>query len=170
MACWWQKALAAAAGLAGLAGGAYYLLMHRPLPKTKGTLHLQGLHKPHEPIEIITDRYGVPHVYAQNEDDLYFAQGYVHAQERLWQMELNRRIGSGRLCEIFGEISLETDRFCRRLGMHRAVAAEVKRLAEHSKHYVDFIKPWLHVQHHPMLFERTMIEANAEGTLQMVAE
>ncbi len=39
-----------------------------------------------------------------------------------------------------------------------------------SKHYADFIKPWLHVQHHPMLFERTMIEANAEGTLQMVAE
>ena len=86
MVSWWQKTLAAAAGLAGLAGGAYYILLHRPLPKTKGPLHLQGTHRPHETIEIITDRYGVPHIYAQNENDLYFAQGYVHAQERLWQM------------------------------------------------------------------------------------
>jgi penicillin amidase len=137
MASWWQKTLAAAAGLAGLAGAAYYILLHRPLPKTKGTLHLDGTHRPHETIEIITDRYGVPHIYAQNEDDLYFAQGYTHAQERLWQMELNRRIGSGRLCEIFGEIALETDRFCRRLGMHRAASAEVERLTEHSKCILD---------------------------------
>ena len=137
MASWWQKTLAAAAGLAGLAGGAYYILLHRPLPKTKGTLHLQGTYRPHETIEIITDRYGVPHIYAQNEDDLYFAQGYTHAQERLWQMDLNRRIGSGRLCEIFGEIALETDRFCRRLGMHRAASAEVERLTEHSKRILD---------------------------------
>src|SRR5713226_565535 len=108
MASWWQKTLATAAGLAGLAGGAYYLFVRRPLPKKKGTYNLLGLH---EPIEIITDRYGVPHIYAQNEDDLYFAQGYVHAQERLWQMELNRRTASGRLSEIFGKIAIETDRF-----------------------------------------------------------
>src|SRR5216683_4613687 len=94
MASWWQRTLAAAAGLAGLAGGAYYILMRRPLPKTKGELHLQGLH---ESVEVITDRYGVPHIYAQNEDDLFFAQGFVHAQERLWQMEFNRRLGSGGL-------------------------------------------------------------------------
>src|SRR5215467_14052321 len=131
MATWWQKTLAAAAGLAG---GAYFLLIYRPLPKTKGTLHLQGTHKP---IEIITDRYGVPHIYAQNEDDLYFAQGFFHAQERLWQMELNRRIASGRLSEIFGEIALETDRFTRRLGMHRAATADVERLPEHSKSVLE---------------------------------
>src|SRR5205807_2155895 len=68
---------------------------------------------------------------------LYFAQGYVHAQERLWQMELNRRIGSGRLAEIFGEIALETDRFSRRLGLHRAAATEVHRLPEHSRRILD---------------------------------
>ena len=99
MASWWQKTLVGVAGLAGLVGGAYFMLMHRPLPKVKGELSLRGLH---EPVEIITDRYGVPHIYAQNEDDLFFAQGYVHAYERLWQMELNRRISSGRLSEIFG--------------------------------------------------------------------
>ena len=134
MASWWQKTLAAAVGLAGLAGGAYYILMRRPLPRKKGELHLRGLH---EPVEVITDRYGVPHIYAQNEDDLYFAQGYIHAQERLWQMELNRRIGSGRLAEIFGEVAIETDRFARRLGMHRAAAAAAGQLPEHSKHILD---------------------------------
>ncbi|GAC1350256.1 MAG: penicillin acylase family protein [Ktedonobacteraceae bacterium] len=134
MASWWQKTLATAAGLAGLAGGAYYLFVRRPLPKKNGTYNLRGLH---EPIEIITDRYGVPHMYAQNEDDLYFAQGYIHAQERLWQMELNRRTASGRLSEIFGEIAVATDRFSRRLGMHRAAATEAARLPEHSKRILD---------------------------------
>src|SRR5579884_2422490 len=114
MASWWQKTLMGVAGVAGLAGGAYYFLTRRPLPKINGTSRLQGLH---EPVEVIRDRYGVAHIYAQNEDDLYFAQGYVHAQERLWQMELNRRIGSGRLSEIFGKVAIEADRFARRIGM-----------------------------------------------------
>jgi penicillin amidase len=131
MPSWWRKTLViAAASLAGLIGGTYFILLRRPLPKIKGMLHLQGLHKP---VEIIIDCYGVPHIYAENEDDLYFAQGYVHAQERLWQMELNRRLGSGRLSEIFGKDALEVDLFTRRLGMHRAAAAEAGRLAEHSK-------------------------------------
>src|SRR5215467_9404157 len=135
MASWWQKTLAAtAASLAGLAAATFYVFMRRPLPKKKGTLHLQGLH---EAVEIITDCYGVPHIYAENEEDLYFAQGYTHAQERLWQMELNRRVGSGRLSEIFGEIALETDRFCRRLGMYRAAAAEVERLAGYSRRVLN---------------------------------
>lgn len=133
MVPWWQKTLAVAAGVAGLAGGAYYILMRRPLPKKKGTLTFDGLH---EPVEVIIDRYGVPHIYAQNEDDLFFAQGYIHAQERLWQMEFNRRIGSGRLSEIFGTIALETDRFFRRLGVHRA-ATELSRLPSHSKRILE---------------------------------
>src|SRR6266568_2522928 len=134
MASWWQKTLVGVAGLAGLAGGAYFMLMRRPLPKIKGELSLQGLH---ELVEVITDRYGVPHIYAQNEDDLFFAQGYVHAYERLWQMELNRRISSGRLSEIFGELALETDRFARRLGMHRAADNAARQLPEHSKRILD---------------------------------
>ena len=130
MVSWWQKTLLTTASLAGLVGGAYYFLTRRPLPQKSGTLHLQGLH---EPVEVITDNYGVPHIYAHNEDDLYFTQGYIHAQDRLWQMEFNRRIGSGRLSEIFGPIALATDQFCRRLGMHRAAAEEVARLSEHNQ-------------------------------------
>jgi penicillin G amidase len=130
MASWWQKTLVAGAALTGLAGGAYYVLMRRPLAQKKGKLRLRGLHAS---VEIITDRYGVPHIYAQNEDDLYFAQGYMHAQERLWQMEFNRRIGSGRLAEIFGEIAIEADCFMRRLGLHRASAQELARLPKESR-------------------------------------
>ena len=134
MASWWKKTLLAVAGLAGVSGGAYYLVTRRPVPKKKGKVNFTGLH---ETVEIITDRYGVPHIYAQNEDDLYFAQGYMHAQERLWQMEFNRRIGSGRLSEIFGEIAIEADRFSRRIGMHRAAAEDVSRISEHSKRILD---------------------------------
>lgn len=130
MAAWWKRTLVTGAALTGLVGGAYYMLMRRPLARKKGKMRLSGLHAP---VEILTDRYGVPHIYAQNDDDLYFAQGYMHAQERLWQMELNRRIGSGRLSEIFGEIAIEADRFTRRLGLHRAAAQEPARLPEESR-------------------------------------
>src|SRR5438105_4321898 len=134
MASWWQKTLLTATNLAGFAAGSYSLLTRRPLPQKSGTLHFQGLH---EPVEIITDTYGVPHIYAQNEDDLFFAQGYIHAQERLWQMELNRRIGSGRLSEVFGKLALEADRFARRVGMHRAAAAAAAQLPEHTRRILE---------------------------------
>jgi len=137
MASWWQKTALTLAGIAGFAGaayGAYYAFTRRPLPKTKGKLHLQGLH---EPVEVFTDSYGVPHIYAHNEDDVYFAQGYMHAQERLWQMEINRRVGSGCLSELFGSIAIETDRFCRRLGMHRSSVEEEKRLSVHSRRVLE---------------------------------
>src|SRR5690242_5453107 len=105
MTSWWRKTFLTAASLSGFVSGTYSLLARRPVPQKNGTLCLDGVH---DSIEIITDHYGVPHIYAHNEDDLYFGQGYVHAQERLWQMELNRRIASGRLSEIFGSIALET--------------------------------------------------------------
>lgn len=130
MASWEQRTALVAVSLAALTGGAYYLLTRRPLPHRRGKLQFAGLH---EPVEVLTDSYGVPHIYAQNEDDLYFAQGYIHAQERLWQMEFNRRLGSGRLSEIFGPVAIDLDRFCRRLGMHRAAASEVERLSEHNQ-------------------------------------
>jgi penicillin amidase len=125
MTSWWQKTRTTTSNLTTLAGGAVTLLTNRRQPQKSGTIYCKELRLP---VEISTDRYGVPHIYAHNEDDLYFAHGYIHAQERLWQMEFNRRISSGRLSEIFGNQTLETDRFCRRLGMHRTAAAEIKTL------------------------------------------
>lgn len=167
MASWWQKTLLTAFGVAGLAGGvygAYYAVTHRPLAKRDGTLHLQGLH---ETVEVLTDSYGVPHIYALNEDDLYFAQGYVHAQERLWQMEVNRRLGAGRLAEIFGPVALETDRFSRRLGMHRSAATDVATLPPHSTRVLDAyargINAFIDNNRHRLPLEFTILQIQPES-------
>ncbi len=88
-------------------------------------LAAQGLAKP---VEIIRDRHAVPHVYAESIDDAYFALGFLHAQDRLWQMDLSRRAGSGRLAEVFGLNMREPDRFIRTLGLRRAAAANLGQL------------------------------------------
>ena len=67
-------------------------LSRRRLPQVDGVLSLSGLTAP---VEVIRDRWGVPHIYAETDRDLFFAQGFVHAQDRLWQMEVNRRIACG---------------------------------------------------------------------------
>ncbi len=69
----------------------------RRLATITGTLKLPGLKGP---VEVLRDRWGVPHLYAKSERDVYMAQGYVHAQERLWQMDFTRRVVSGRLAEV----------------------------------------------------------------------
>jgi penicillin amidase len=87
------------------------------LPPVEGELSLSGLR---DPVEVLWDRWGVPHVYAQSTHDLFFAQGYIHASERLFQLELMLRFGSGRLSEVFGELTLPLDRFIRTVGWNRA--------------------------------------------------
>ncbi len=103
--------------LALILAGVGTWFVRRPWPQVSGTIAVSGLSGP---VEVIRDRWGVPHIYAQNEHDLFFAQGYVHAQDRLWQMEFNRRIGSGTLSAAVGEATLDTDRFLRTIGLRRA--------------------------------------------------
>ncbi|MGQ0548876.1 MAG: penicillin acylase family protein, partial [Armatimonadota bacterium] len=110
------------------ASGAY--LVRRAFPQTSGTLGVPGLTRP---VEVIRDRWGIPHLFAQSSRDLLFAQGFVHAQDRLWQMELNRRAASGRLSEIFGEAALPTDRFLRTIGLRRAATAHLTSLSAQSR-------------------------------------
>jgi penicillin amidase len=97
----------------------------RPLPQVDGTLRLPGLDAP---VEVLRDRWGVPHIYGERIDDVITAQGFVHAQDRFWQMELNRRIGHGRLSELFGAIAYGTDRLLRKIGLHRAARATLGAL------------------------------------------
>ena len=73
--------------------------IRKSFPRTDGTVSIAGIE---QPVRIIRDGYGVPRIEAHNEHDLMFAQGYVHAQDRLWQMEMSRRVGEGRLSELFG--------------------------------------------------------------------
>ena len=75
------------------------------------------------PVEILYDSMGVPHIFASSMEDLFFAQGYVHAKDRLWQMEMFRRVLQGRLSEIFGEATLDTDRFLRTIGLEAWLSA-----------------------------------------------
>jgi penicillin amidase len=96
-------------------------LSRRRLPQTDGSLTVPGLTAP---VEVVRDRWGVPHIYAASAHDLFFAQGFVHAQDRLWQMELNRRTATGRLSELFGEVALDTDRAARTFGFGRLGQAD----------------------------------------------
>ena len=109
-----------------LRGGVTFLSKRR-LPQIDGTLNVPGLTAP---IEIIRDRWGIPHIYAANTHDLFFAQGFVHAQDRLWQMELNRRTATGRLSEIFGAVALDTDRAVRTFGFARIGQIDLDNAAD----------------------------------------
>jgi penicillin amidase len=99
------------------------VIVRRSFPKTKGEIRLEGLNTP---VEVYRDSDGVPHIYAANIHDLFFAQGYVHAQDRFWQMDFWRHIGSGRLSEMFGDSQLETDAFLRTLGWARLAQREIE--------------------------------------------
>lgn len=97
-----------------LIAGLIYIryISHKGLPEYSGMLDLKGIK---EEVTVIRDEYAIPHIYAKNEEDLYTAVGYVMAQDRLWQMDLLRRVTLGRLSEIFGKEFVETDVLLRAL-------------------------------------------------------
>ncbi len=94
-----------------------FIWLRGSLPKTSGELTLSGLNAS---VEVVRDANAVPHIYAASAEDAYFALGFVHAQDRLWQMDFQRRVGAARLSEVVGEGALSTDRFLRTLGVYRA--------------------------------------------------
>ncbi len=120
----------ALAGLAVLAVAAAYFYLLRSLPQEEGEIRLGGLEKR---VEVVRDNYGIPHISAATLDDAIYALGFVHAQDRLWQMEVSRRTAAGRLAEVFGENALETDRFLRTLGVRRAAQAGFQRLDKDTR-------------------------------------
>ncbi len=120
--------------IALLAGSAGYVYLRRSLPTVDGTLKAAGLSAA---VEVVRDTDGVPHIYAQSEADALFALGYVHAQDRLWQMEFQRRIGRGTLAAALGEKALPTDRFLRTLGVYRAAESAYTTLKPATKTLLD---------------------------------
>jgi len=113
-------------------------------PKYKGNVSVQGLK---EEVKILTDTWGVPHIYADTEKDLFFACGYIHANERMWQMDLTRRTGYGRLSELFGEALLERDIYVRVMGLKEAALKDYEQLPPEVKDmltaYSQGINAWL---------------------------
>jgi len=114
--------------------GALLVLSRLPWPQTGGRIVLEGLSAP---VEILRDRSGVPHIYARTSNDLFFAEGFVHAQDRFWQMEFWRRISSGRLSELLGKKTLETDKFMRTLGFRQVAAREIRQLTPEARQCLD---------------------------------
>jgi penicillin amidase len=118
--------------IAAGAGGAYYFTSYLPnrvavrsFPQVDGQIQVGGLEAP---VDVYRDAWGIPHIYAGSLHDLFFAQGFVHAQDRFWQMDAWRHIGSGRLSEMFGGGQLETDAFLRTLGWKQTAEAEWDQL------------------------------------------
>lgn len=89
------------------------------------------------PVVVKRDSLGVPQIYAENISDLFFAQGFVHAQDRFWEMDVRRHITAGRLSEMFGESQVETDSFLRTLGWRKIAEQEVEMLSDRSLQILD---------------------------------
>lgn len=108
--------------------------VRRSMPQTEGAITVQGLSRP---VTVIRDAAGIPQVYADSSDDLFFAQGYVQAQDRFFEMDFRRHVTSGRLTELFGRDALKTDMFVRTLGWRRVAVAELPLLSTDTRRYLE---------------------------------
>ena len=111
-------------------GGIVYWQQQKPVYNGNITLDVS------EKVAVYFDTIGVPHIYANNQKDAYVALGYVHAQERLWQMELMRRISAGRLSEILGKDLIEVDKFFLSLGVDDAAEKDIKKLNKNAPSFM----------------------------------
>jgi penicillin amidase len=104
------------------------------LAQTSGVIKLKGLQRP---VKVLRDEWGVAHIYAETQDDIFFAQGFVAAQDRLWQMDLWRRQGEGKLAEILGPGAVERDRFARLVRYRGDLKAEYESYAPDAKPIIE---------------------------------
>ncbi|HEU4546312.1 MAG TPA: penicillin acylase family protein [Microlunatus sp.] len=119
--------------LVGLAGVSV-ATVRRSFPQTDGEISLPGLTSP---VEVLRDTWGVAHLYADNAEDLFEAQGYVHAQDRFFEMDVRRHITAGRLSEMFGPSQVDTDTFIRTLGWRRVAEQELQLVSASTRRYLD---------------------------------
>ena len=130
-------------------------------PRISGNLKLPGIHSQ---IEIRRDRWGIPHIYAADVHDLLFAQGFAHAQDRLWQMDYNRRVVAGRLAEILGPVALPVDRWMRTLTMRRVAEFEAGLLNEETRSliqsYINVVNAF--IQRGPLPLEFVLLRYKPE--------
>src|SRR5262245_45548468 len=131
-----------------IAVGGGYVYLRQSLPEVNGSIAVQGIGGP---VDIVRDADAIPHIFASTKPDALFGLGYVHAQDRLWQMEFQRRIGHGRLSEIFGEATIPQDRFLRTVGFGRAARSAWELTPDWAKQqinaYVAGINAFISSQH-----------------------
>lgn len=130
--------------LALVAAGLSIWSVRRSFPEYGGTLDVRGLEAP---VTVDRDASGIPQIYARSEADLFLAQGYVHAQDRFWEMDFRRHMASGRIAEMFGEPYVATDAFIRTLGWRRVAEQEWRLLSRSTKTalraYADGVNAWI---------------------------
>ena len=127
-------ALALVIVLVAIVAGSGWIYLRTSLPQTSGTIVVNGLSAP---VTITRDAHGIPTIVAKTDTDAAFALGFVHAQDRLFQMDLMRHYGAGRLAEWFGKPALPVDRFTRTLGLYRAAAAQYRYLSPEVRRVLD---------------------------------
>ncbi|WP_062645318.1 penicillin acylase family protein [Streptomyces maremycinicus] len=123
--------------IGGIAYGAYWSIstVRASFPQTKGSITLEGLTGP---VDVKRDGYGIPQIYADSDEDLFMAQGYVQAQDRFYEMDVRRHMTSGRLSEMFGKSQVDNDEFLRTLGWDRVAEKEYdSELSADTKKYLQ---------------------------------
>lgn len=151
-----KRSLTLLAIVVAVAAGAGYWYVHGKLPQREGEVAITGLSAP---VSVRYDERGVPHLQAQNEPDLYRALGYVHAQDRLFQMELVRRLARGELAEVLGSKLVPTDTLFRSLRIREQAARMVERLDHQSpswlalQAYLDGVNSWQASHPKPVEFD-----------------
>ncbi|MBA3308770.1 MAG: penicillin acylase family protein [Nocardioidaceae bacterium] len=128
----WISGIVVVALIAAVLGA--WWTSRRSFPQTEGTVTVAGLNSP---VTVIRDDNGIPHVYAETPENLFFAQGYVQAQDRFFEMDYRRHVTSGRLAELFGREALETDMFVRTLGWRRVAERELSLLKTDTRRYLE---------------------------------
>lgn len=146
-----------------LFAGYIYISLRRALPQTDGSLTLAGLT---EPVEVVRDEWGTVHIYAENEYDLFFAQGFTVAQDRMWQMEVFRRAPSGRMSEIVGEQALFIDTFNRNMRMRQTAELIWQQMDDDSRAilqaYTDGINAYLESNKNSLPIEYKILRLKPE--------
>lgn len=147
---WVWRAVGAVLALLVVVACGGYAYLRASLPQTAGKIQVAGLSAP---VEIVRDRYGIPHISAKSDADAWFALGFVHAQDRLFQMEITRRVGEGRLAELVGQQGLASDRFMRILGVARGAESSLAALSPDARAQLDAYAAGVNafLAHHPVL-------------------
>ena len=143
---WLTRIFLGLIALIALVAGAVGIYVWRSLPPNTAQYTVAA---PLGETTVSIDENGIPTIEAKSERDLAFAVGFMHARDRLWQLEMHRRIGRGELAEILGPKALDTDKFLRTLGVHRAARAQLERMP---------------------LEARAMLQAYADGVNSYVTE
>jgi penicillin amidase len=112
----------------------FEIFFRMAVPSYEGTLAVEGLTSK---VEVRTDTHGIPHIFADNDRDLFFAQGYITARERMFQMEITRLAGRGELSSLFGEATIEKDKFLKTIGFHRLAKTGYRAMSAESRAIID---------------------------------